>query len=187
MKEASIGGDQPLIAHHEAPKMAQPRERALDDPPAAIPPQFPAVLMRCSLVVPPCRDNRVDAAPGQSGAQRVAVIPPIRNQPLGPLARASGLAGAPDRDGVERPLEERDFRRGRRLQVCSQRSTRAIDQNHPLGALTAFRLADLGAPFFAGTKLPSAKHSSQRIFSWSLSWAKRARQSVSSTPASPQR
>src|SRR5579884_78434 len=37
-------------------------------------------------------------------------------------------------------------------------------------------------PFLAGAKLPSAKHSSQRILSWSLSWAKKARHISSSTP-----
>jgi hypothetical protein len=61
---------------------------------------------------------------------------------------------------------------------------RAIDQNHPLCTLAAFRLADLGPPFLAGIKLPSAKHASQQSFCASLSWAKKARQSLSSTPVS---
>ena len=63
-----------------------------------------------------------------------------------------------DFDGSEGLAEELDLRRGRRVQVCSQRSTRAIDQYHPLGSLAAFGLADFGAPFLAGAKLPSMKH-----------------------------
>jgi hypothetical protein len=187
MQEASLGGNQAFIPHDQTAKMAKPRERALHDPPPAIPPQLPPILMGRPPVIAAGWDNGFDASPHEPRPQGIAILAPIRDQAVGSLARSARLARPADRDRVERLFEEADFRRGRRLQVCSQRSTRAIDQNHPLGALTAFRLADLGAPFFAGTKLPSAKHSSQRIFSWSLSWAKRARQSVSSTPASPQR
>jgi hypothetical protein len=68
--------------------------------------------------------------------------------------------------------------------VCSQRSTRAIDQKHPLGTLALLGLADSGAPFFAGAKLPSPKHSSQRTFSASFSSARKARHSASNVPSS---
>lgn len=49
MKGASVGGDQPLIVHPQTAEMSKPRERAFAHPPPAIPPQFPAVLMCCSL------------------------------------------------------------------------------------------------------------------------------------------
>jgi hypothetical protein len=68
--------------------------------------------------------------------------------------------------------------------VCSQRSTRAIDQKHPLGALALPGVSDAGAPFFAGAKLPSPKHSSQRTFSASFKSARKPRQSASSVPSS---
>jgi hypothetical protein len=184
MEEARIGRDQPFVAHDEAPKVPQPGKRPLDDPPPPIPPQLAPILMGGTLMVAPGGDNRLNAPPRQASPQRVAIVTPIRNQALGPLARPPRLARAPDHNGVERLFEEGDFRRGSRLQVCSQRSTRAIDQNHPLCVLPALRLADFGSPFFAGIKLPSAKHSSHRIFCWSLSWAKKARQSLSSTPVS---
>jgi hypothetical protein len=184
MEEASIGGNQPFIPHHQPAEMAKPCERPLHDPPPPIPPQLPPVLMRCPPMIAAGWNNGVDASPHQTRPQRIAVIPAIRDQAVGPLAGPARFARPPDRNRVERLFEEGDLRRGSRLQVCSQRSTRAIDQNHPLCALAALGLADLGAPFLAGTKLPSAKHSSQRIFSWSLSWAKKARQSLSSTPIS---
>jgi hypothetical protein len=182
MKEARIGGHQALIAHNQTAEMAKPGERPFHDPPPAIPPQLAPILMRGVFVVAASRDDRLDPPPGQPGPQRIAVIAPIRDQSLWSLAGSSRLSGAPNRDRVERPLEERDFRWGSCLQVCSQRSTRAIDQNHPLCALAPLGCPDLRAPFFAGMKLPSAKHSSQRSFCWSLSWAKKARHSLRSTP-----
>jgi hypothetical protein len=184
MKEARIGRDQAFIPYDQATKMAEPRERALDDPPPPISAQLPAVLMRGVLVVAASRDDRLDTPTGQPSPQRIAVIAPIRDQSLGALAGPSRLAGAPNRDRVEGRFKKGDFRRGRRVQVCSQRSTRAIDQNHPLRALAPLGFPDLRSPFFAGMKLPSAKHSSQRSFCWSLSWAKKARQRWSSTPVS---
>jgi hypothetical protein len=184
MEEAGRDRDQPLIADDEAPKVPQPGERPLDDPPPAIPTPLPPILMRRLLVVPPSRDDRCNPPLSQAGAQGIAVIASIRDQALGPLAGPAGFGGAADSDRVEPLLEKRDLRRGRRVQVCSQRRSRAIDQNQPLRALAPLGLPDLGPPFLAGMKRPSAKHSSQRIFSWSLRRAKKARQSWSSTPVS---
>ena len=45
-------------------------------------------------------------------------------------------------------------------------------------------LADSGAPLFAGAKLPSPKHSSQRTFSASFKSASKARHGASSVPSS---
>jgi hypothetical protein len=168
------------------PKVTQPSTRALHNSTTPIPTQRAAVLMGRVLAVGPSRDDRLNAPAGQTLPQGIAAIPPIGNQPLGPLARSPRLSWPSNGNGVEGLFEARDFRRGRRVQVCSQRSTRAIDQNHPLRTLAAPRCADFGSPLFAGMKLPSAKHSSQRSFWRSLSWAKKARQSLSSTPVSSQ-
>src|SRR5688500_7980347 len=110
MKEARIGGDQPLIAHYQTAELAKPGDGPFDDPPPAIPPQLAPVLMGGSLVVTAGRDNGLNAPAGQAGPQGIAVIAPIRNQALRPFAGASGLCRAPNRDGVERPFEKRDFR-----------------------------------------------------------------------------
>jgi AbrB family looped-hinge helix DNA binding protein len=48
-------------------------------------------------------------------------------QVSGPFVGPSGLPRPPGRDRVEGLLEEGNLRWGSRLQVCSQRSTRAID------------------------------------------------------------
>ena len=113
MKEAGIGRDQPLIAHDEAAEVPQPGEGPFDDPPPPIPPQLAPILMRRALVSAPRGDHRVNAAPGQPRPQGITVVAPIGNQALGPFARASGLSGAPNRDGVEGRFEERNFRWGR--------------------------------------------------------------------------
>jgi hypothetical protein len=184
MKEAGIGDDQPLIADDEAPKVPQPGARALHNPPPPIAAQLTPLLVRGPFVVSTGGHDGLNTPPGQPRAQGMAVITPSRAQALGPLPRPAGFAGAPDGERVEGRVEARDFRRGRRLQVCSQRRTRAIDQNPPLRPLAACRRADLGSPFWAGIKLPSAKHASQRRFCASLSGAKKARQSLSRTPVS---
>jgi hypothetical protein len=184
MKEASIGRDQSFIPHNQAAEKPKPGEGAFHNPPPAIAAQLPTVLMGRSLVVPASGDEGLNAPPGQAGAQRVTIIAPIRNQAVGSLARSPRLPWPADGDCLEGLFEQGDFRRGRRLQVCSQRSTRAIDQNQPLRPLAPLGLADFRSPFFAGMKLPSAKHSSQRSFCWSLSWARKARHSLSSTPVS---
>jgi hypothetical protein len=184
MNEARIGRDQAFIPYDQATAMVEPRERALDDPPPPIAPPLPAILRRGVLVVAARRDDRLDTPTGQPGPRRLAVIAPIRTQPLGSLAGPSRLARAPSRDRVERLFEEGDFRWGSRLRGCSQRSTRAIGQNHPLRAPAPLGFPDLRSPCVAGMKQLSAKHSSQCSFCWSLSWAKKARQRWSNTPVS---
>ena len=160
MKEAAVGREQAVIAHGEPAEVAEPREGAFHDPAPPIASQTAAVLVGGLRVVRPRRNDGLNVPPFQETAHGVAVVPAIADQALGLPA---------DRLTRERLLEERDLRRGRRVQVCSQRSTRAIDQYHPLGSLAALGFADFGAPFLAGAKLPSMKHSSQRIFWRSLS------------------
>ena len=140
--------------------------------------------MRRPLMVRASRDDRLNALASQPGAQRIATIASIRHQALRSLGRPPLLPWPADGDRLEGPFEKGDVSRGSRLQVCSQRSTRAIDHNPPLRALAPLGLADCRSPFFAGMKLPSAKHSSQRSFCWSLSCTRKARHSLSNTPVS---
>ena len=77
--------------------MAEPRERALDDPPSPIAPQRAPILVGRVFVVPPRRHDRLDTPAGHPRAQRIAVIPPIGNQAFGPFAGLPGLARPSDR------------------------------------------------------------------------------------------
>ena len=181
MNQCRKNGGRPFIPHHQAAEALQPRVRPFDDPPAPVPPQLTPILMRRPSVVAPCRDDRLDVPLDQQCPRGVAVVAPIRDQPLGPAALRPGAADAPV---PQRRLQARDLRGGRLLHVYSERSTRAIGQNHELCSLASFRLPDQRAPFFATMNMPSMKHSSQRTFFPSSSWSRKARHMSSRTPAS---
>ena len=182
MKEPAIGGHQSIIPDSQPAEIAQPANRAFHDPAAAVPAQPASILVGGPLVVDSSRNNGLNPASDQQSPSGIAVIGPVGNQPIRPLPRTSWPVWPCYRDRVERRLEEPDLRRGRRVQVCSQRSTRAIDQYHPLCALSPLGRPDFRAPFFAGAKLPSTKHSFQCSFWASFNWAKKARHSPSSAP-----
>src|SRR5215475_1042252 len=177
MKEAAVGREQPVITHGESAEVAEPREGAFHDPAPTIPTQTAAVLIRRPRIVRAGRNDRLNVPVLEPPPQAVAVIAAIGDQPVRIRPRPPRPMGPGDFDRGEGLIEERDLRRGRRVQVCSQRSTCAIDQYHPLRSLAALGFADFGAPFLAGAKLPSTKHSSQRIFWRSLSWLRKARPS----------
>ncbi len=172
------------MSHQQPPAPAQPRERALHDPAPTIPPQLAAILMGRVRMVLQCRDDRLDPALRQACPQPIAVVTTVQHQPVRLRPRATRAMRPPYLDRGEGLLEELLLARTGRVQVCSQRSTRAIDQKHPLGTFALLGLADPGAPFFAGAKLPSPKHSSQRTFSASFRSARNARHSASSVPSS---
>src|SRR5262249_32732395 len=172
MKEAAVRGKQPVIAHREPTEVAEPFDRAFDDPAPPLAAQTPPILLGGLGVVRARGNDRLDAARLEKAPHGVAVVAAVGDQPLGCPA---------DRLTRERLLEERDLRRGRRVRVCSQRTTRAIDQYHPLRSLAALGFADFGAPLFAGAQLPSTKHSFQRSFCRSLSSLRKARQRAKST------
>jgi hypothetical protein len=186
MHEASKDRVVAFIAHDQTAKMPEPGNRPLHNPAAAVTSQPASILMCCSPVVGASWDDRLDALLHELLAQGIAVIAPIQHQALGLAPWATGAVCTFDRNTVQTVREQFHFRRGRRVQVCSQRSTRAIDQNQALCAFAALGLADFRPPFFAGAKVPSAKHSSQRIFSWSFKSASKARHRFKSTPDASQ-
>jgi hypothetical protein len=136
--------------------MPEPGEGPLHNPPPPVSPQFPSVLMGCPPVVGAGWDDRLDAPTRQACPQRVAVIAAIGNQPFRALTGSPGFPWSPDGNGVGGLFEGRDLRRGCRVQVCSQRSTRAIDQNHPLRTLAPLGIADPG-PIFRRDEAPIRK------------------------------
>jgi hypothetical protein len=172
------------VPNQQATTPSQPCERPLDNPATSVAPQLATVLVRRVRVVLLRRDDRFDPALCQPRAQSVAVIAAVQHQSIRLRARPTRSMRATYLDGGDRLLEELRLARTGRVQVCSQRSTRAIDQKHPLGSLALLGRSDSGAPFFAGAKLPSPKHSSQRTFSASFKSARKPRHSASSVPSS---
>ena len=165
----------PFVAHDQTTKVTQPGERPLNDPTMPVAAQPTTILMGRLWVVGSSRNDRLNAALDQRRTQRVTVVATICHQTVGSPPRPARAMSSGHGDRVQGGFEQFHFRRRRRVQVNSQRSTRAIDHHHPLCALAAFGLADFSPPFLAGAKLPSAKHSSHRIFSASLRSARKAR------------
>lgn len=184
MEETRISLNQTLVTYYKAAEVTEPSEGALNYPSSLVPTHLAPILVSGSPIVAPSRYYRLNATPLECLAKRVRVIAPVCYEPIGTLAWSPGSVGAPHSYGIERMFEQLHLRRGCRVQVCSQRSTRAIDQNHPLRTLAPLGLAHFRAPFLAGAKLPSAKHSSQRILSRSLSFARKTRHISSNAPLS---
>ena len=161
MKEARIGLYQAFVSHEEPPEPPEPGKGSLDNPPVVLATQLSAILIGRNRICAPCGDNRFDSPSLQAFPQRIAVVASVGNQSVGVSPGPPRMMASAHRDRFECFLEERGLRLGRRAQVSSQRSARAIDQKHPLRTFASLCLPDFGAPFFAGAKLPSAKHSSR--------------------------
>lgn len=166
MKEPAVGLPQPIVANGQAPGKL-PRQpimppRSIGGGTGARPGASPA---GCCFGA-----GMIGSRPRRANRARAALLSSPRSA-ISQSGRFRGCHGWPARDGVEGRCEEPDFRRRCRVQVCSQRSTRAIDPYHPLCPLPALGRPDLGAPFFASAKLPSRKHSCQRSFCASFNWA----------------
>ncbi len=160
MEERIINDNIVVPADDKAAKISQPRKRPLNLIATFISPHLAAIIIFAVLVIASVWTNQFNTSVSQTTAKRVAVIAPVGNQSLRIFSRpAAALAW--HRDIVQRFFEQRDFVRGRRVQVVSQRNTLAVDHHHPLRSLAAFGLSDALAPFFAGAKLPSAKASLQ--------------------------
>jgi hypothetical protein len=182
MEEPCVTVDVSVPSHGKSSEIPQPSNGSFHDPPSPVTSQFSSILIGGCFVVAAGRDNGLNMSFLEGFPNLVTVVPAVSDKSFWPSPRPSRTRTF-HFDGVERFLKERDLRRGRRVQVCSQRSTRAIDQYHPLCSLPAFGLTHRESPFFAGAKLPSAKHSFHRIFSLSCNWVRNARQSSRSVPS----
>jgi hypothetical protein len=185
MKKRIIHGNITVPSNHKATIIPQPGERPLHFPASFISPQLAAIIILLTFVVTAVRANQINTSLLQPLAQRIAVIALVCNQSLWVLSR-SATTFSRNADVIQRFLEQRDFRWGRRVQVVSQRNTFAVDHHHPLRSFAPFGLSDAFAPFFAGAKLPSANASDQSSCPrWSSS-ERNALQAFSHTSCSSQ-
>jgi len=183
MKERIIHDYITVPADNQTAIIAQPRKSPFDFIPTLISPHLAAVIILLPLVHAAVRANHINAPVFESFTKSIAVVALVSNEPFGIF---SGSAPAFTRysDIVQGFFEQRDFRRGRTVQVVSKRNTFAVDHHHPLRALAPFGWADALAPFFAGAKLPSANASDQSICPLASSWARNARHASSQTSCS---
>jgi hypothetical protein len=184
MEETRVNLNQPLMAYYKSAEMSQPSKCTFNYPSSLVPTQLASILVSGSLIIASSRYDRLNTMSLKSFAKHIGVIAPICYESLRMLTWSTPSFSSPHCYSTEHVSKQLHLRGRGRVQVCSQRSTRAIDQNHPLCALATLSLADFVPPFLAGAKLPSAKHSSQRILLRSLSCAKKARHICSSTPLS---
>jgi hypothetical protein len=146
------------MANQQAAELTEPGIGSLDDPSAFVAVQFAAIFVAPLFVVAPIGRDQLDAAFLQTFPQRVRIIGSVGNHPLRLLL---GTAfGARDVDFGECGFRKTSFSRRGTLQPNSQRKTLTVDQYHPRRALATLRFIDRSAPFLAGAKLPSMKHSS---------------------------
>jgi hypothetical protein len=160
MKERIIHSNITIPPDNKAAIISQPGKSSFDFPSAFVPPQFATVVIFLSFIIAAVRTNQLDTFLSQPTTQRVAVVTFISNQAPRIFSRPTSVL-AWHGDITQCFFEERDFVRGRTVQVVSQRNTFAVDHHHPLRSLAAFGLSDAFAPFFAGAKLPSANASLQ--------------------------
>lgn len=140
----------PLVAHHEAAKVVQPREQALDLPPTTIAPQRPSVLpLRCCRIRAMRRDQ-FDALVGNFKSKPIAVVRVTLDQALRDVV---------DEARGKRLMHERHLMRRSASEAYGERKTGAVCDRRDLGALAALGLSDARAPFFAEANVPSKKHS----------------------------
>lgn len=182
MKEGGVALDVIVIANDQAAEVAQPSEGAFDLPAFAIAPQFPSVVERRLAPAPPMRTKQNHPALEQAPAQGIAVVGPIGDDAQGPLARTPAFLR--HADSIQRALRQGHFPRRGRDQLTSQRNTLAVDHHHPLRAFAPLGLADAGAPFLAGAKLPSRNDSLQSSRPCWSSSERNCRQILSQTSCS---
>jgi len=185
MKESLIDHNVPVPADHQAARIAQPRKCPLYSVATFIPPHFASIVIFTFLVIAAIRTNQLDPAFGQTFPQWIAVVGLIGDQSSWIFPRPAATFSRHG-NAFDRLFQERYFRRGRRVQVVSQRNTLAVDHHHPLRALAPLGLADAVAPFLAGAKLPSMNASDQSNWPFSSNSARKARQMVSHTSCSSQ-
>ena len=184
MKETRVSFNQPLMAHYQPAEITKPRKSSFNYPSPLVSSHLSPILVCRFFVIAASRDDRLNASLLERFAKRIRVISSVCNKSVRMLPRSARSIAPLNSYSIYRLLRQFHFRRRGRLQECSQPSTRAIDRNHPLCAFAALGLTDFRSPFLADSKLPSAKHSSQRILSRSLSCAKRPRHIFSRTPLS---
>ena len=147
-----------LMANQQPTELTEPSVGAFDDPAAFVAAQLAPIFIASVLVVAAVRNDQLDAPLLQPFAQRVRVVGAVGNHPFRLLSRTAFAAG--DADLLKRGFRKRSFSRRGTFQPNSQRKTLTVDQYHPLRALATLGFTDRSAPFLAGAKLPSRKHSS---------------------------
>jgi len=180
MEERTVDHNVSLLTDDQSTIVAEPGESAFDLPSAFIASHLATIVVLSLSVVTAIRADQFDSTTRQKLAKTITVIPFVCDEPLWIFSwPPTPLAG--HRYCSESSVDKFHFRRGRRVQVVSQRNTVAVDHHHPLCPLAPAGLADTEPPFLAGAKLPSIKASDQSNCPRWSNLARNARQALSQT------
>lgn len=177
MKETRINLSRTFVTNHQPSEILNPRVGAFNNPSLSVTTQRSTILMSSSSIIGSGWNDGINSTVAQVKPNLVAVVSPIRHESLWISPNTA------DTNCLQCWQQQFHLRRGRRVHVKSERSTLAINQYHKLRSLAAFCLAHFEPPFLAEANVPSTKHSSHRIISFSSSWPKKARQSFSRLPS----
>lgn len=152
--EAELVPQREVHSARDVPKIPEPREESLDFPSPAISPRWPPNLGWRPDSVRSMNGDHLHAASLQPLVESVAVVGHITDE-------AFRFVG--EEHLVKKRINRSYFTRRSTLDIYGGRKTRAVWDYHDLGTLTAFGFPNVAAPFFAGTSVPSTKHSAKSI------------------------
>ena len=112
----------PFIACGDASEVVKPGEDPFDLPSSPVAPELSAVLCLRSLPPAAMRTDQFDVLPAQTASQRIAVVSAVGDEAFETRKRDHPLRF------FDRDFGERDFGRGSRRNVDSERKTLAVRQ-----------------------------------------------------------
>src|SRR5690348_18207512 len=98
MKHSMVDCQLAIVAHCQSPVVAQPSDRALDNPSPLVAPQGATILCGWLATALPVRDDRFNTAATQLFAQPIAIVATIHDHALGFLSRAARTMSPPHAD-----------------------------------------------------------------------------------------
>lgn len=166
--------NRPVISNNQLPIIPYPGKCPFHFPSSLISSKGSSILSFLFTSVRSMRSNQFDTSLFEPSPQLIRICCLIINKPFHSVSWATGALSW-NRHLFKGLLYQRDFRRGRRVQVVPQRNSLAVCHHHPLRTLSTFGFSDAEPPFLAGAKLPSANVSAH--FNWprSSSSARNAR------------
>ena len=183
MEKGVIHQQRAVVAYDQPAEISQPGKGTFDFPALAVASQRPAILRWRLHSVAAVRTDQFDASGLQLFSQRIAVVASVGDEAfqfaLGPATTTAGHSDL--RQGL---FDQLYFRGRRAVQVVSQRNTLAVDHHHALRTLSALRVSDVSAPFFAAVNEPSMNAFSQRSRPRASSSPRKARHRASHVPSS---
>ncbi|MBA7701856.1 hypothetical protein ES703_110603 [subsurface metagenome] len=175
MKKSLIHFIVSVPPNNQASVIAEPRYSTLNLPATPVSPQCSPILKLGFSSILTMRGHKFNALLPKPSSKFIRIITLVANQLFRLFANL-----------LQSFIRQFHLMWAGSVNGHSQRNTLAVCHHHKLRALATLGLANFGAPFLAGTKLPSIKHSAHWIRPFLSSCPMNARQILSHTPCSSQ-